>query len=184
MNKLVTGAIAGAAAVALLLGGAGTFALWNSGVQANASTISAGTLSLATAGTGAWTDTTNGRNTTVTAASILMVPGNSYQFTQPLKITATGTDLKAELTYDPATITGDSALLAAVTKTLTVTSSSSTVVASTTKANTFVVSPSATASTINVVFTVSLPQAATTGQNGTVNLSALAFTLTQTAIGS
>ena len=29
MNKLVKGSIAGAAGIALLLGGAGTFALWN-----------------------------------------------------------------------------------------------------------------------------------------------------------
>lgn len=183
MNRIVTGAIAGAAAIALLLGGAGTFALWNSSAGANAATVSAGTLSLATAGAGTWTDVTNGRNTTVSPASILMVPGNSYQFTQPLTVTATGQDLKAELTYTDASITGDAALLAATTRTLQVSSPNAAITTSP-KANTFIVSPSATASTVNVVFTVSLPQSATTGQNGTINLSGLTFTLTQTAIGS
>jgi alternate signal-mediated exported protein len=183
MNRIVTGAIAGAAAVLLLLGGAGTFALWNSNANANAASVSSGTLTLATAGAGTWTDTTNGRNATVSPASILMVPGNSYTFTQPLTVTATGTALKAELTYSDASITGDSALLAATTRTLQVSSPSANITSSP-KANTFVVSPSASSSTVNVVFTTSLPQAATTGQNGTVNLSNLTFTLTQTAIGS
>lgn len=184
MNKLVTGAIAGAAAIALLLGGAGTFALWNSNVQADASTISSGTLSLTSAGAGTWTDVTNGRDQTVSAASILMVPGDTYRFTQPLTVTATGTDLKAELTYDPATLTGDAGLLSAVSKTLTVSSSSASITPSDSKANTFVVSPSAASSTVSVVFTVALPQSATTGQNGSIDLSGLSFTLTQTAIGS
>jgi alternate signal-mediated exported protein len=183
MNRIVTGAVAGAAAVLLLLGGAGTFALWNSTANANASSVSSGTLSLATAGAGTWTDTTNGRSTTVSPASILMVPGNSYTFTQPLTVTATGSDLRAELTYDDSKVTGDAGLLAATVRTLQVSSPSAAITASP-KANTFVVAPSATASTVNVVFTISLPQAATTGQNGTVNLSNLTFTLTQTAIGS
>lgn len=183
MNKIITGAIAGAAAIVLLLGGAGTFALWNGSVGANASTISSGTLTLTSAGTGTWTDVTNGRNQTVSAASILMVPGNSYTFTQPLTITATGTDLEAELTYDPSTISGDPGLLAATTRALTVSSPNSTITSSS-KPNTFVVSPSSTVSTVNVVFSVALPQSATTGQNGTIDFSKLAFTLTQTAIGS
>lgn len=183
MNRIVTGAIAGAAAIALLLGGAGTFALWNSSANANAASISSGTLSLASAGAGTWTDITNGRNTVVTPSSILMVPGNSYQFTQPLTVTATGTDLKAELTYNDASITGDAGLLAATTRTLQVSSSNANITSSS-KANTFVVSPSSSSSTVTVVFTVSLPQSATTGQNGTINLSGLTFTLTQTAIGS
>ena len=46
MHKIVTGAIAGAAGVALLLGGAGSFALWNASASSAASAVSAGTLSL------------------------------------------------------------------------------------------------------------------------------------------
>jgi alternate signal-mediated exported protein len=184
MHKIVTGAIAGAAGVALLLGGAGTFALWNANASTAATAVSSGTLTLSAANDGAWTDITNGRSTAINPASVLMVPGNKYQFTQTLAIGATGQDLKANLTYATQSITGDAALVAATTKTLAVTSSSAAVVQSTANANTFVVSPSSATSTVKVVFTIELPATATTGQNGTVNVGALAFTLTQTAIGS
>jgi alternate signal-mediated exported protein len=128
MHKIVTGAIAGAAGVALLLGGAGTFALWNASASTAASSVSSGSLTLSANNDGVWTDITNGRSATINPASALMVPGNSYQFTQTLTIGATGQDLKANLTYANQSITGDSALLAATTKTLAVTSSSASVV--------------------------------------------------------
>lgn len=184
MHKIVTGTIAGAAGIALLLGGAGTFALWNASASSAASSVSSGTLTLSANNDGAWTDITNGRSTAINPSTALMVPGNTFQFTQTLNIGATGQDLKANLTYATQSITGDSALLAATQKTLAVTSSSATVVQSTSNANTFVVSPSASTSTVKVVFTITLPSSATTGQNGSINVGALAFTLTQTAIGS
>ncbi|WP_159572402.1 alternate-type signal peptide domain-containing protein [Curtobacterium sp. 18060] len=184
MHKIVTGAIAGAAGIALLLGGAGTFALWNASASSAASSVSSGTLTLSANNDGAWTDITNGRSTAINPTTALMVPGNTFQFTQTLNIGATGQDLKANLTYASQSVTGDSALLAATQKTLAVTSSSATVVQSTSNANTFVVSPSAATSTVKVVFTITLPSSATTGQNGSINVGALAFTLTQTAIGS
>ena len=184
MNKIVTGAIAGAAGIALLLGGAGTFALWNASASASASSISAGTLSLSANNDGKWLDTTNGRSATINPTTALMVPGNTYQFSQTLTVAATGQDLKANLTYATQSITGDSALIAATTRTLAVTSSAANVVQSTSSANTFVVTPASATSTVNVVFTITLPAAATTGQGGTLNLSAIAFTLTQTTIGS
>jgi alternate signal-mediated exported protein len=184
MHKIVTGAIAGAAGIALLLGGAGSFALWNASASSAASAVSSGNLTLTANNDGVWTDITNGPSATINPANVLMVPGNTYQFAQTLTIGATGQDLKANLTYAPQSITGDSALIAATTKTLAVTSSSASVVQSTSDASTFVVSPSAATSTVKVVFTIALPSSATTGQNGTVNVGALAFTLTQTAIGS
>jgi alternate signal-mediated exported protein len=184
MQKIVTGAVAGATGIALLLGGAGSFALWNANASSAASAISSGTLTLTAANDGVWTDLTNGRSATIDPTSVLMVPGNKYQFTQTLAIRATGQDLKATLTYADQSITGDSGLIAATTKTLAVTSTSTSVVQSTSSANTFVVSPSAGTSTVKAVFTIELPQSATTGQNGSVNVGALAFTLTQTPIAS
>lgn len=184
MHKIVTGAIAGAAGVALLLGGAGSFALWNASASTAASAVSSGTLSLTANNDGVWTDITNGRSATINPSSVLMVPGNTYQFTQTLTVGATGQDLKANLTYAQQSITGDQALIAATTKTLAVTSSSASVVPASGSSNTFVVSPSTATSTVKVVFTIALPSSATTGQGGTVNVGALAFTLTQTAIGS
>lgn len=184
MHKIVTGTIAGAAGIALLLGGAGTFALWNANASSAAGAVSSGTLTLTAVNDGVWTDITNGRSATIDPSSVLMVPGNKYQFTQTLNIGATGQDLRANLTYANQSLTGDSGLLAATTKTLSVTSTSASVVQSTSDANTFVVSPSSTNSAVKVLFTIELPSSATTGQNGTVNVGALAFTLTQTAIGS
>jgi alternate signal-mediated exported protein len=184
MQKIVTGAVAGAAGIALLLGGAGSFALWNANASSAASSISSGTLTLTAANDGVWTDLTNGRSATINPASVLMVPGNKYQFTQTLNIAATGQDLRANLTYANQSIMGDSGLIAATTKTLAVTSSSTSVVQSTSSDDTFVVTPAAGTSAVKVVFTIELPSSATTGQNGTVNVGALAFTLTQTAIGS
>jgi len=139
MHKIVTGTIAGAAGIALLLGGAGTFALWNASASSAASSVSSGTLTLTANNDGAWTDITNGRSTAINPTTALMVPGNTFQFTQTLNIGATGQDLKANLTYASQSITGDSALLAATQKTLAVTSSSATVVQSTSNANTFLV---------------------------------------------
>ena len=48
MNKLVKGAVAGAAGIALLLGGAGTFALWNASTNVSTGSISTGTLAFGT----------------------------------------------------------------------------------------------------------------------------------------
>src|SRR5205823_6097169 len=79
MHKIVTGAIAGAAGVALLLGGAGTFALWNASASTAASSVSSGSLTLSANNDGVWTDVTNGRSATINPASALMVPGNTYQ---------------------------------------------------------------------------------------------------------
>src|ERR1700710_1730368 len=49
MNKLVKGAVAGAVGVTLLLGGAGTFALWNSTIGVSTGSISTGNLAFGTA---------------------------------------------------------------------------------------------------------------------------------------
>lgn len=185
MSRIVAGTIAGAVGLVLLLGGAGTFALWNSSTGAEAGTISSGTLTLAplTGSAGAWTDTTNGRNTGTTAANILMVPGNSYSYTRQFSVKATGTDLKAQLTYDEASIKGTAELIQATTRSLDVSSSAANITR-VGSSNTFTVTPAAGTSTVTVVFSIALPQTAETGQNGTVDLTGLTFTLTQTAIGS
>ena len=52
---MLKGSIAGAAGVALLLGGAGTFALWNGDAAIAGATITAGTLTVE-ASEGTWSD--------------------------------------------------------------------------------------------------------------------------------
>jgi alternate signal-mediated exported protein len=191
MNKLVTGAVAGAAGIALLLGGAGTFALWNASTEVNASSVASGTLSLTQSSAGSWTDVTNGRSTALTTAQVAaykVVPGSKLQFTQPITIVASGTDLRADLTYDATSVTGS--LKPYVTNALTVSTAagSSTLPSGVTAGSTagsYVVAPVAAGSTSAVVtFVVELPSTVTdaASQGGTLDLSKLTFTLKQRAI--
>jgi len=191
MNKLVTGAVAGAAGIALLLGGAGTFALWNASTEVNASSVASGTLSLTPSSAGSWTDVTNGRNAALTTAQVAaykVVPGSKLQFTQPITIAASGTDLRADLTYDATSVTGS--LKPYVTNALTVSTAAgnSTLPSGVTAGSapgSYVVAPVAAGSTSAVVtFVVELPSTVTdaASQGGTLDLSKLTFTLKQRAI--
>lgn len=54
MNRTTKGAIAVGAATLLLLGGGGTFALWNTSQQVDAATVSSGELSLVEGDTAGW----------------------------------------------------------------------------------------------------------------------------------
>jgi alternate signal-mediated exported protein len=167
MNKLVKGSIAGAAGIALLLGGAGTFALWNSTATVNAQTITAGSLSLVANHDGVWKQGT----ATITPATYKIVPGTTLEFTQTLTVTAVGDGLKANLTHSGLTPAGG---LSNLTKeTLSVTSSAATIDGNTMKFN-------AGTSTVNVKVTVEFPADSTGGQTESLNLSAITFTLTQT----
>jgi alternate signal-mediated exported protein len=109
MNKLTKAAIAGAAGIALLLGGAGSLAYWNAADTVNAGSITTGTLEL-TATDGTW-------NT----APALWVPGDTYVYTASVAVTATGQNIKGTLSFDPESITGDADLMADLDVTFTVT---------------------------------------------------------------
>ncbi|MEO6942045.1 MAG: alternate-type signal peptide domain-containing protein [Terrimesophilobacter sp.] len=100
MNKLTKSAIAGAAGIALLLGGAGSLAYWNSSATVGTSTINSGQLTIAATGTTTTAYTTGG------GPVGLIVPGDSVTLTQPVTITATGDNLKAALTIDQAALAG------------------------------------------------------------------------------
>ena len=181
MNKLAKGAIAGAAGIALLLGGAGTFALWNDAATIDGSSVSSGTLTIDPLGAGEWTNTTGGAESLITDIDdFLIVPGNTLQFVQQFTVAATGNDLEAELEFDPASITGG--LKPHVVTSLAVSGSN---VAATADPNVYLVSPTASGTfVVNVLFTVSLPSTVSgvTGQDETLDLSDLSFTLTQLAI--
>ncbi len=184
LHKIVTGVIAGTTGIALLLGGAGTFALWNAEASTQGGTVASGTLSLRAVDDGRWTDVTNGRSAVIRPADVRMVPGNTYRFRQTLQVEATGDDMAAALTYQPQSITGDRALVDATERTLSVTSDSGAVTQSAPGSNTFDVSPSDATTTVEVLFTIALPESAETGQDGTVDVSGLTFTLQQRTIGS
>jgi alternate signal-mediated exported protein len=101
MNKATKGAIAAGAAGILLLGGAGTFALWSETAAISAGNVSTGELSLALTDTaGVWTH--EGGVTPVTVAGI--VPGDVVTSTQQAVITASGDNIAGK--FEVGTVSG------------------------------------------------------------------------------
>jgi alternate signal-mediated exported protein len=99
MNKFTKASVAGAVGIALLLGGAGSFALWNDSATVDAGSINAGSLALSAQTDGAWKNITPGHVGAIDS-SFRMVPGDTVQYTQSLTITGVGDDLSATLTPD------------------------------------------------------------------------------------
>ena len=103
MNKLMKGAIAGAAGVALLLGGAGTLASWTGSAAVAGGTIVAGNLKVASSATPA-TWSINGGPARPNLTGYLAVPGDTIVYTKPMAITATGENLFATLSLSAGSI--------------------------------------------------------------------------------
>lgn len=189
MNKLLKGAIAGTAGIALLLGGAGTFALWNSTANVAGGTIVAGTLDVAnSAAAGSWT--VNGGTARTSMTGYKIVPGDVLVYTKAMTITATGDNLVATLGIAPASITAtsasapaDVALATYLTKTAVLTAAGTGI--STGGAPYTVTAGSAgVAQNVSVGVTITFPKSTTAGfenstKLGSVNLDAIAVTLTQ-----
>jgi len=96
MNKLLKGSIAGAAGIALLMGGAGTFALWNDAATLTGGTVTAGTLT-ATAVAGGTVTVKHGIAGTAVplTPTFKIVPGDIVTYTQNVAINASGDNLNA-----------------------------------------------------------------------------------------
>ncbi|WP_105035347.1 alternate-type signal peptide domain-containing protein [Cryobacterium aureum] len=190
MNKLLVSAIAGAAGLTLLLGGAGTFALWNSSASIAGGTIAAGTLTVADSATaGVW----KSGATVITLSNYRIVPGDVLTYTKTVDIVASGDNLVATAVLDPATVVPTNAaapidvkLAGYITKSATL---SITGAGITGTSPNLTITPTATggaARTATVIVTLTFPKTATAGAEndaklGSVNLGALAVTLTQTA---
>jgi len=170
MKKLITGAVAGTIGIALLLGGAGTFALWNTSTPISAQTVTAGHLNL-TAATGSWK--TSGGTAIANIANYKIIPGQTIVYTTTLTVDAVGDGIKAQLTSP--TLSGTGGLDGIVTKTLAVTSTTATA----TSGNNLTFG--AGTSTVNVTVTIAFPDVnGTTGMDLNTALSAINFTLAQT----
>ena len=188
MNKLFKGAVAGAAGVALLLGGAGTLATWNSSATVNGGSIVSGNLAVADSGTaGTWT--ANG--SAINIASFKAVPGDTLVYTKTMSINAQGNNLVATLALGPASISAastgaaDVALANYLTKTAALTATGTGITGSGT---TYTITPAANgiAQNVTVSVTITFPKNATAGfenntKLGAVTLDNLALTLTQNA---
>ncbi|MFZ5849581.1 MAG: alternate-type signal peptide domain-containing protein [Actinomycetota bacterium] len=92
MNKMITGAIAGTAGIALLAGGFGTYAVWSDDADIKAGTIQTGTLTVSSEGTRSWFDVN--KNAAWDIDNDKMVPGDHIRLTQPLDVTADGKNFK------------------------------------------------------------------------------------------
>jgi alternate signal-mediated exported protein len=187
MNKLVKGSIAGAVGIALLLGGAGTFALWSDTASVNGGVVQTGTLDVALTGTGAWKDiSADAANTTWVPLTDRLVPGDTVTFTQDVTVVATGKNLKATLAYTAGSIVVNPALVPSVTVTLSATKvSGDATLTAAVAPNTYNVLPVAGGtSVIRVVITVAFDKVIPVNQVGQtltsgVDLSGASFLLAQ-----
>jgi alternate signal-mediated exported protein len=189
MNKFVTASIAAAAGVALLLGGAGTFATWNASAATAGASISAGNLVVADAGVvGTWT--ANGSAAPISLATYSVAPGDVLTYTKTMKIGAEGDSLQATLALTPASITAadptsatDQALASYLAANATLTASGAGITGT---GPTFTVTPGAGTvdQTVTVTVAITFPKGDTVGgnnnaMNGAVTLADLAVSLTQ-----
>ncbi|SFN69291.1 alternate-type signal peptide domain-containing protein [Mycetocola miduiensis] len=87
MNKFVKGSIAGAAGITLLLGGLGSFALWNDSTTVTAGAVNSGELQIVeSAAEGSW------------APKLAhIVPGDTVTYTETFTVKAKGDNLHAQL---------------------------------------------------------------------------------------
>lgn len=180
MNKLTKGAIAGAAGIALLLGGAGSFALWNGTASASAGSIQSGSLSLTAATDGVWTNITGSTPATISnIGTFRIVPGDHLKFTQTLNIAGTGDDLAASLT---STLGSGTNAITGLNTGLTLAKGTDAggILTVGSPATTVTISKAGTASVVATI-DVNFPSGSTGGQASTADLSTVAFTLTQVA---
>jgi alternate signal-mediated exported protein len=176
MNKATKGAIAAGAAGILLLGGAGTFALWADTDAIDPASISTGVLTLGV-GTGEWYDATAGTTGTISDINTFnIVPGDTVTYTTPVTVTAQGDNLKGKLTIDKAALASSAADYLTVSVSNTAPAHGLSVdangVIGFTTANTYTFDV-----TVTVVFKSTT--GASVGQNTDIDLAALALTLDQ-----
>ncbi|GAA3740442.1 hypothetical protein GCM10022239_15160 [Leifsonia bigeumensis] len=178
MNKLTKAAIAGAAGIALLLGGAGSLAYWNDSTSLAGGTINAGQLQItADPDGGVWTDADGDP---VDLATFLAVPGDALTYTDTFTLMATGDNLSATLALAPTSITPASSDSEDVALAALLSSSAVFTVDSVT---TSTVTANAGTQTVDVAVTITWPDGTSTTDNaaqlGSVVLANMSVVLTQ-----
>ena len=99
MHKPLKGAIALGAAGRLLLGGAGTYALWNDSVELDGGTVNAGQLEFVGTSPGSGPTSPDGTPATITdITTFLIVPGDVLTYSLSTTLRAQGNNLAATLT--------------------------------------------------------------------------------------
>lgn len=98
MKKVTKATIAAVAAGALLLGGAGTIALWQQSETVDAGTVNTGHLALTVENNGVWTDISDGgAGVPFDPATEQIVPGDVVAYTQTVQIDAEGKNIQGAL---------------------------------------------------------------------------------------
>lgn len=177
MKKSLKAAIAAGAAGALLLGGAGTFALWTADTDLDAGTVTTGHLTMTTvAAEGVWADASGGAATIdFDPVTDHLVPGDVVTYTQAVTIGADGKNLKGKLTATG--LTGGSALPADVSVDVDV---DDTVVGVSQDAGTGIITFGAAAEyTVPVTVTVTFAESAAASMKAPIDLGAMTLTLNQ-----
>ncbi|WP_218017277.1 alternate-type signal peptide domain-containing protein, partial [Rhodococcus marinonascens] len=118
MNNKLKGAVAAGAATVLLAGGAGTMAAWNAATDVGGGEIGAGALALTQKAAPEWSD----QNGVIEVTDFRAVPGDVLTYQASFQVTAQGTNLRASLAVDEATIVGDEAFSGVVDHKITATS--------------------------------------------------------------
>lgn len=185
MNKIAQASIATAAGVALLLGGAGTFANWNDTTTAAGSTISAGNLVVTDGPVGTWT--ANGSPISIDAYA--MAPGDVLTFTKTMQVQAEGDSLEAELALAGGSIaasdagnSADQTLAGRLTASVVLSAVGDGIEAN---GDSFTITPGTgtVAGDVTVTATITFPNGTTAtdngAMNGSVDLSAMTVSLTQ-----
>jgi alternate signal-mediated exported protein len=188
MNKLSKGAIAGAAGIALLLGGGGTFALWSSSQMIVAGPVTSGELSIDPIVGATWRDISpdlvDGPRVIPSEkiGSYRIVPGDTLEAVQTITINATGDNLRANLSVVPQGMlnNADTALRDALDYAVSITANGVPVTPN--ADGSFPVRPAEGKTTFEFTLTLSLPRdevTGTTAQNSTLDLGAIEFLLAQ-----
>lgn len=179
MNKATKGAVAAGAAAVLLLGGLGSFALWQDTESVGGGAINSGELNFEpTATPGVWTDISEGGSVVIgpDPSGYLIVPGDVLTYTNSYTVNSAGENIEATITADFSQVTGDPALAAALNTTVAVDGGAALPNGSAVELP--LTSPT---QTIAVTVTITFDQATTdlVAQNETVNLNAFTLTLDQ-----
>ncbi|MET4166180.1 MULTISPECIES: alternate-type signal peptide domain-containing protein [Gordonia] len=177
MNKKVSkGLFAAVAAVLLLLGGLGTYALWSDSETTDSGDVQTGTLDLTAVNAGQWQDVSNAAAPVdIDPATFRMVPGDVLQFTASYRVAAVGDNLTARIT---TTNQGTNVIPAALTDWVTVTNTATFGGAPIPSS---VITTADNGKTVDVTVTVDFDRGTPdqVGINSTVNLSQLQVTLQQ-----
>ncbi|WP_052193540.1 alternate-type signal peptide domain-containing protein [Microbacterium sp. ZOR0019] len=181
MNKIAKSALAAAAGIALLMGGAGTLAAWSDGSFAPlASVISAGDLELSVPSSGVWRDETGA---VITLDGYRIAPGDTIIHETTMQLTAHGENLHGEILLDPASISAADPGAAADVALADLLAASATHTLDGRPGLSFVAAPGT--QTVLVTTTIVWPDGGTTAtdnaaMHGRATLGDLSFTVTQT----